>query len=115
MEERRRYVRIGTPVLIQFPNPESMKTERSFTQDVSESGMRFPTPVKLAIGQELPLSLELPFSDATFQATGDVIWIREISRHGEPQYEVGVRFVWIEDPDRQRLIRHLANFLQRRA
>ena len=110
MDERRQYVRIGTPVLVEFPNPGTMTTERSFSQDVSESGMRFPTAVKLQMGQELPLALELPFQDATLHATGEIMWIREISRHGAPHYEVGVRFRWIEDPDRQRLTRHLARF-----
>ena len=114
MEERRASVRVATPVLVEFPNPATMKTERSFTQDVSETGMRFPTTVKLQIGQELPLTLQLPFSPATMQATGEVIWIREVSRLGAPQYGVGVRFRWIEDPDRQRLMRHLASLFSRR-
>lgn len=108
MQEQRRHIRVETPVLVEFPNPESMKTERSFTQDVSESGMRFPTSVKLQIGQELPLTLELPFRDSTMHTTGEIIWIREVSRLGAPHYDVGVRFRWIEDPDRQRLIRHLS-------
>ena len=114
MQERRRHIRMPTPVLVEFPAPGTMKTERSFTQDVSESGMRFPTAVKLQVGQELPLTLELPFRDATLHATGEVTWVREISRLGEPQYEIGVRFRWIEDPDRQRLTRHLTNLFPRR-
>ena len=111
MQEGRRHIRIGTPVLVEFPNPGTMKTERSFSQDVSESGMRFPTAVTLQIGQELPLALELPFNESTLHATSEVIWIREVSRHGAPHYEVGVRFRWIEDPDRQRLTRYLTNFV----
>lgn len=114
MQERRRHIRVDTPVLIEFPNPLTLKTERSFTQDVSESGMRFPTAIPLAVGQELPLTLELPFHDATMQATGEVVWIRETCRLGAPQYDVGVRFRWIEDPDRQRLVRHLARFVRLR-
>ena len=114
MQERRRHIRVETPILVEFPHPESLKTERSFTQDVSESGMRFPTAVKLQIGQELALTMELPFRDATMHATGQVQWIREVSRHGSPQYEVGVRFRWIEDPDRQRLMRHLSNLFGKR-
>jgi len=115
MEERRRHIRVDTPVLVEFPNPGTMKTERSFTQDVSESGMRFPTAVKLAVGQELALTLQLPFHELTMHATGEVLWIREISRLGAPQYDVGVRFRWIEDPDRHRLTRHLASLFPRRA
>ena len=110
MQERRRHIRVDTPVLIEFPNPQTMKTERSFTQDVSETGLRFPTPVKLEMGQEIPLTLEMPFHHSTTHATGEIMWIREISRLGAPQYEVGVRFRWLEDPDRQRLMRHLTTF-----
>ena len=108
MQERRRYIRVETPVLVEFPNPETLKTERSFTQDVNETGIRFPTAVRLQIGQEIALTLQLPFHDATMNATGEVLWIREVSRLGAPQYDVGVQFRWIEDPDRNRLSRHLA-------
>lgn len=108
MQEKRRHIRILTPIIVEFPNPATMKTERSFTQDVSESGTRFPTLVKLQVGQELPLTMELPFHDSVMHAMSEVIWIREVARLGAPQYEVGVRFRWIEDPDRQRLARHLA-------
>ena len=108
MQERRRFVRVSTPVLVEFPNPETMKTERSFTQDVSETGIRFPTAVKLSVGQEVAITLSLPFdNNSMMHATGEVQWVRETSRHGGPQYEVGMRFHWIEDPDRQKLSRHL--------
>ncbi|MBI4341145.1 MAG: PilZ domain-containing protein [Candidatus Omnitrophica bacterium] len=114
MQEQRRFIRVETPILIEFPSPGTLKTQRSFTQDVSETGLRFPTPVRLAIGQPLPLTLELPFSHASMQATAEVIWIREVSRLGAPQYDVGVRFRWLEDPDRQRLRRHLASLFPSR-
>jgi c-di-GMP-binding flagellar brake protein YcgR len=114
MHERRQHVRVDTPVMIEFPNPSTMKTEHSYTQDVSESGMRFPTTVKLDVGQEMPMVLQLPFEDSTLHATASVVWVREISRLGPPQYEIGVRFRWIEDPDRQRLNRHLSAFFRRR-
>ena len=114
MQERRGHIRIGTPILIGFPNPATMKTERSFTQDVSESGLRFPTLVKLQVGQELPLTLSMPFHDAPLHATAEVLWVREISRLGAPQYDVGVRFRWLEDPHRQRLVRHLSSLFPRR-
>ena len=114
MQERRRFIRATTPVLVEFPNPATMKTERSYSQDVSESGMRFPTLVKLQVGQQLALSIELPFSNTTMHATGEVLWVREIARQGAPQYEIGTRFLWIEDPDRQQLARHLSTFFPRR-
>ena len=114
MQERRRYIRVETPVLIEFQPSQAHAIERTFTQDVSEQGMRFPTAAMLQIGQELSLSMELPFQPTTMRATAQVIWIREVSRLGAPQYDVGVRFRWIEDPDRQQLLRHLASLFPRR-
>jgi len=111
MQERRGHVRLKTPVLVEFPHPVTWKTERSFTQDISETGLRFPTAVPLQVGQALALTLELPFEDTAFHATGEVIWIREIARLGATQYDIGIRFQWIEDPDRRRLSRHLHRVL----
>jgi hypothetical protein len=113
MQEQRRHIRINTPALVEFPNPATMKTERSFTQDLSDAGLRFPTDVKLDVGQELPITLELPFHDATLHMTAEIMWVRMTSRLGAVQYEVGARFRWIEDPDRQRLQRHLGALLRR--
>ena len=106
MEERRGAVRFPVTVLVEFLDPNTAKPERSFTDDVSTSGIRFPTAARLQISQELALTLELPSEGSegsAFRATGEVIWIREIARLGATQYEVGVRFRWIEDPDLQRL------------
>ena len=114
MDERRQSIRVPTPVLIEFPNPTTMKTERSYSQDVSETGLRFPTTLKLAVGQQMVLTIQLPFSNTVMHTTGEVQWIKETSRLGDPQYEVGVKFIWIEDPDRRHLARHLTNFFPRR-
>jgi hypothetical protein len=111
MQERREFVRFRIPVLIEFPHPETCSTERSFTQDISTTGLRFPTPVQLTVGKELALTMELPFQSAAFHATGEVVWIREIARLGATQYEVGLNFRWMEEHDRQRLSNCLHNFI----
>ena len=111
MQERRGTVRLHVPVLVEFVDPATSKPERSFTHDVSTSGIRFPTAVQFQVGQELALALELPSGPASFRATGEVIWIREVARLGATQYDVGLRFRWVEDPDLQRLNRFLQGFL----
>jgi Tfp pilus assembly protein PilZ len=111
MQERRQHVRVQTPVLLEFSRAGEA-LERSFTRDVSESGVRFPTTVKLEIGQEIDLSLQLPARDVVLKATGQVVWIKEISRLSTPQYEIGVRFRWTEDRDRDRLCHHLGRMIQ---
>ena len=114
MQERRQYIRLQVPVLVEFPNPATLKTERSYTLDISELGIRFPTTVRLQVGQQVALTLQLPFQNGTFHVTGVVAWIREIARMGDTQYEVGVRFQWMEEADLARLNRFLQNFLSSR-
>ena len=111
MQERRDYVRVQVPVLIEFPHPQTWQTERSFTCDVSATGLRFPTSVKMDIGQEVALTVQLPFQQINFNATGEVVWVREIARLGTSHYEVGLQFRWIDEHDRQRLTRFFQNFL----
>jgi c-di-GMP-binding flagellar brake protein YcgR len=103
MQERREHVRMQAAVLVEFVDPATSQPERSFTRDLSLTGMRFPTAVKFQVGQEVPFMLDLPSPQAPFHATGRIVWIREIARAGEAQYEVGARFHWVEDPDQQRL------------
>ena len=114
MQERRQFIRVQTPIMVEFADPSTTAPQRSFTQDVSETGMRFPSAAKLQIGQSLPMTLHVPFFDQALHATGEVVWLRQTSRLGGPQYEVGVRFQWIEDPDRQNLLRHLTGLVQPR-
>ena len=111
MQERRQYIRLQVPVLVEFANPTTLKTERSYTLDISELGIRFPTTVRMPISQQLALTLQLPFQNGTFHVTGEIAWVREIARMGATQYEVGLRFRWMEEADLQRLSRFLQNFL----
>ena len=110
MRERRQHLRTTTPVLVEFVNPHTTKPERSFTQDVSEAGLRFPTSAKLHVGDQLSLALSVPFQNSTIRTNGRVTWVREIARLGGVQYEIGLQFAWIEDPDRQRLAHTLQTF-----
>jgi Tfp pilus assembly protein PilZ len=111
MQERRKLVRVETPVLIEFPHPQTKKSERSFTVDVSESGMRFPTTVPFRMGDGVTITLQLPLSDPVMPVKATVVWVREVARYAIPQFEVGVRFEWIHPKDRERFAGHLAQLL----
>lgn len=103
MQERREQVRLQAAVLVEFTDPSTSEPQRSFTHDLSLSGMRFPTSVQFQLGQEVPFTLDMASPQPAFHATGRIVWVREVAQAGGAHYEVGVRFHWVEDPDQQRL------------
>ena len=111
MQERRHYVRVTSPALIEFPSPTLGRTERSFTYDLSETGLRFPTSVELHVGDELPVTIHLPVRNLTMLAKSEVTWIREIARLGMTHYDVGIQFREMAKTDRRKLSQHLAALL----
>lgn len=111
-DERRLYPRMESPVLVEFAHPATKQPERSYTQDVSRGGMCFPTSVRLQVGQELPIRIEVPARKVDLHTLAHVVWVREIAHVGVPQYEVGVQFRWAEDPDRALFEQHLSSLLR---
>jgi len=76
---------------------------QSVSRDISVAGIRFPSIEQLRGGSFLEMTLELSSDQAPIHAQGEVKWLREFSRIGAPQFEVGVEFIDMSDADRRRL------------
>jgi c-di-GMP-binding flagellar brake protein YcgR len=103
--EKRRYPRCQAPVLVrcQVRGAGAALEVHSVGRDVSLAGIRFPVMEQLRGGEMLDMTMELSASQRPVRAEGAVRWVREFSRIGRPQYEVGVEFTDLEGEDRRRL------------
>ena len=110
--EQRRYPRCPAPVLVRCHTIEERSVQiQSISRDLSVSGIRFPALEQIRGGALLELTIELSPDQPPIHAQGEVKWLREFSRIGKPQFEVGVAFTDMADADRQRLSAYCARWL----
>jgi len=111
--ERRRYPRCPAPIMVRcHPIEEGAFHVQSISRDISTAGIRFPSVEQLRVGSLLELTIQLTPDQAAIQAQGEIKWLREFSRIGGPQFEVGVEFTDMSDADRQRLQAFCTRWLQ---
>ena len=111
--ERRRYPRAPAPVLVRcHPIEEAEFQVQSISRDISVSGIRFPATEQLRGGSLLELTIELLPDQPPIHAQGEIKWLREFSRIGAPQFEVGVEFTDMSADDRHRLKIYCARWLK---
>jgi len=102
--EKRRYPRCPAPVLVRCHVVEEPTVSvQTISRDISAAGIRFPAVEQLRGGALLELTIELSPDQAPIHAQGEVKWMREFSRIGAPQFEVGVEFIEMSAVDRKRL------------
>jgi hypothetical protein len=75
---------------------------RRRVNDVSLGGMRIFADEPPAAGDRLELELFLP-DESEVTCRVEVVWVEPLSEGAPARYDVGVKFVGIDDADRQRL------------
>ena len=102
--DKRRYPRCPAPVMVRcHPIEEAGFHVQSISRDISVAGIRFPAVEQLRGGSLLELTIGLSSDQPPIQAQGEVKWLREFSRIGAPQFEIGVEFTDMSSADRRRL------------
>lgn len=111
--ERRHFPRCPAPALVRCHAIEETSSQiQSISRDISMTGIRFPAIEQLRVGALLELTIELTPDQPAVQAQGEIKWLREFSRIGGPQFEVGVAFTDMAETDRQRLQLYCARWPQ---
>lgn len=78
----------------------------SFLCDIGGGGIFIGTPAPLEINTRLQVCFHIPGVSESLLATGTVVWVRDLSSSDKPG--MGVRFDSMEDEDRKKLDRYLA-------
>lgn len=111
IEERRQFIRLNINVDIKYslmPQPTN-KTKSSKTRNISAGGICIMTEEAFRAGDMLKLELTLPQDPPTVYAVGRVSWIKTftIIPEQKERYDVGVEFVEISDPDREKVRKYV--------
>ena len=110
--ERRRYVRLDTPIDISYVVPETGTTLNTDTKNISADGVRFETPDK-SVKESDVLELKMVIRDAPnpVHAKAKVIWKRKISLEDAASYDCGLEFTEIEEDNKNTFLKFLCDLI----
>lgn len=115
MQEKRRFVRIEWPIVVQYKTLEEPFTKDQIKgKDVSEGGVSFIVYERLSKGTRLDLQIQTPFDSLPVFVKGKVVWIRNIGEEHKKTFEVGVEFTEINPRDQKRFKAYINNEIKER-
>jgi hypothetical protein len=110
--EKRRYIRLKTPIPLTYIVPDSGNTCNSVTKDISADGLRFETTEKsLKEGSVIEFKLALPGANNPIHAKGRIVWKRRLSLEDNAPYDLGVEFVEIEEDNKNTFLKFLCDLI----
>jgi len=110
--ERRRYVRLQTPIDISYTVPETGNVFKTSTKNISADGVRFETLNK-SIKESDILELKMVIQEAPnpVHAKAKVIWKKKISLEDAAPYDCGVEFTEIEEDNKNTFLKFLCDLI----
>ena len=110
--ERRRYIRLKTPVSVTYTALNTGIVHNSVTKDISADGLRLETKARdIAEGHVLELKLELHGATNPVHAKGKVIWIKQLSLEDDASYDIGIELTEIEEDNKNTFLKFLCNLI----
>jgi len=103
MAERRRSVRGVARIEVYDPDRRSDRVPLYISMNVSGGGMFLITQDPFPPQTKLRISFNLPNDPDPIEATGEVVWRRTEREAPERQPGMGIRFVEIDQGDRERI------------
>ena len=110
--ERRRYIRLQTPINISYILPESGKIYNTVAKNISADGLRLETMDKV-IKEADTIELKLDISGAVnpVHAKGRVIWKGRISLEDGAPFDMGLEFTEIEEDNKNTFLKFLCDLI----
>jgi hypothetical protein len=110
--ERRRYIRLKTPVSVTYTSSNTGISHSSVTKDISADGLRLEAkPGEIEKGSLLELKMELYGANNPVHAKGKVIWVKQLSLEDGAPCDVGIEFTEIEEDNKNTFLKFLCDLI----
>ena len=111
IQERRRYLRVKTPLKIRVINNDSI-ISKTTTKDVTPHGLRLELGGEsVDINDEVELKIEIPNTLSPIHAKAKVVWKRKLSTESGAPYDIGCEFTNIEEDNKNTFLKFFCDFL----
>jgi hypothetical protein len=110
--ERRRYLRLRTPLAITYSIPGVEQVHQATTKNVSADGLRFETlDTSLKDLAVIDIKIELPNADNPIHARGKVVWRKKVSLEDNAPVDCGVELIKIEEDNKNTFLKFLCDLI----
>jgi hypothetical protein len=112
LAERRKYIRLQTPIKMAYVLPDKGKLYNTVTKNISAEGLRFETNDK-ALRPDDAIELKLNINGAVnpVHAKGRVIWKKKLSLEDRTPFDVGIEFIEIEEDNKNTFLKFLCDLI----
>jgi len=110
--ERRKYIRLKTPIPVTYTLVETGATYSSVTKDLSAEGLRLESKTKdLKEGSILELKLEIYGANNPIHAKGKIVWKKRLSLEDNAPYDIGIELIGIEEDNKNTFLKFLCDLI----
>jgi len=110
--ERRKYVRLLTPLGIAYTVPGSGNIRQAITKNISADGLRFETTDPgLEEAMVLEIKLDIPTAPNPIHAKGKIIWKKKVSLEDLAPSDCGVELIEIEEDNKNTFLKFLCDLI----
>lgn len=110
--ERRRYIRLRTPISVTYTIQETGGVYTTVTKDISADGLRFESHEKdLKTDGVIAFSLSIAEAHNPVHAKGKIVWKKKLSLEDKAPYDVGVEFTEIEEDNKNTFLKFLCDLI----
>lgn len=110
--ERRKYVRLLTPLGIAYTVPGSGNMRQAMTKNISADGLRFETTdAELKEMTTIEIKLDIPTAPNPIHAKGKIVWRKRVSLEDGSPFDCGVEFIEIEEDNKNTFLKFLCDLI----
>ena len=109
LPERRRFVRIETPLKVVIETKEG--NCEVITTNVSPVGLRFDIMKELVGNEEINMFLYIPTSDAPVKLVCKLVWQTKKSLEDTAPFDVGVEIIHVNEENKNEFLKYLCDLL----
>ena len=115
MEEKRKFVRLESPIGITYRILTNPPIEnQSVSKNISGGGIRVILKEKMLPDSALEVKINISENDTAVSALGEIVWQEEMVMGTDVCYETGIKFTKIAAEDRDKITHYIYKVLSKR-
>ena len=106
MKERRKFMRFGVSLDLNYKVPHRAIEGLAQSRDISREGIGCYIGERLPVGVMVRLEINIPSEIIPIFARGEVVWFKESDADKEANFNSGIKIIKMDSSDKARLLEY---------